>query len=307
MNSKGRCHLEPLSLARIQDNPLLSVAVRDDDVQRCMTNVKQYGVLDPLVLCRTEEGNYTIIAGSCELQALRKMKVSRTDAVVVGELNRSQAHQLSLQLLSLRSSKDSLSEAFLVQKLLQDPRLSQSDVAIMVGRSVSWVSKRALLAERLSTSVQKMVIEKLLPARTAQEIAKLPPETQHSFATRVVSEAMPKSAVEHLVATYNHSDTTAAVKRQILENPRQTLLYCVPKKSSKSDVTEEASQTKHLHNCIRLLLNLTSELESLWTSIPITDHIWLGFLNALQRLSDLSGPNSTFAPGQELKGDYHAN
>ena len=185
LTNKGRCDLEPLSLSRIVDNPLLSVSMRDSDVHHCMRGIKQYGLLNPLVLCRSEEGHYRVVAGSCELEALRKMKIKQTDAVVVGGLSATEMYHLSLHLLSLRTSKDSLAEAFLVQRLLQDSKLSQADVALMVGHSVSWVSKRALLAERLAPSVQSMVMEKLLPARTAQEIAKLPPQAQHSFAVRV--------------------------------------------------------------------------------------------------------------------------
>lgn len=310
VNLNGRCHLEPLSLSRVTDNPLLAVSIRDDDVQHCMRGIEQYGLLDPLVLSRGEDGRYIVVSGSCELQALRKMKVKQTDAVVIAGLNVDQIHQLSLHLLSLRSSKDPLAEALLVQKLLQDGKLSQSDVAMMVGRSVSWVSKRALLAERLDPSVQTMVMDKILSARTAQEIAKLPPQSQHSFATRVVSESMPKSAVEHLVATYNRADTTLAVKRQILESPRQALPYCTPKKQVRPLVTLDQDvmvQNKRLHNCIRLLFKLTSELESLWGEVPIPEAIRNALHQALERLNYLENLEFTFAPGQKQEGEYYAN
>lgn len=310
MASNGRCHLEPLNLARVLDNPLLSVSVRDDEVQHCIRGIEQYGLLHPLVLCRGEEGNFTVIAGSCELQALRKLKAKQTDAIIVSGLSEGKIHELSLRLLSLRTSKDSLAEALLVQKLLQDRSLSQSDVAMMVGRSVSWVSKRALLADRLSPSVQAMVMEKTLPARTAQEIAKLPPESQHSFATRVVAESMPKSAVEHLVATYNRADTTATEKRHILESPRQALPFCAPKRKQTVDENpgpDELARHRHLLGCIRLLFKLTAELETLWAEAPIPKQIEVSFQDALERLICLQTPLPPFALGQITKGEYHAN
>lgn len=305
----GRCRLEPLALERILDNPLLAMSVQETEVQHCLEGIKQYGLLNPLVLSRGNDETYTVIAGSCELQALRRLKIRRTDAVIVSGLAPGQTHQLSLHLLSLRSCKDSLSEAFLVQNLLRNQQLSQSDVAKMVGRSVSWVSKRALLAERLNPSVQKMIMEKIIPARSAQEIAKLPPEVQHAFATRVVSESLPKSAIESLVTAYNRVDTTAAVKRQILESPKQTLPYCLPKRKKTKDPThEQLEQTKRLHSIINLLLKLTSDLEELWTEIPIIpEQMELALQKALERLLYLQKPLHSFAPGQVTKGEHHAN
>lgn len=309
MRPNGRCHLEPLALARIVDNPLLSAALTDRDVQHCFRGIKQYGLLSPLVLHKSDGEHYTVLAGACELQALRKMKIKQTDAVVVAGINDNQAHQLSLHLLSLRSTKDSLTEAFLVQKLLKDPDLSQADVALMVGRSVSWVSKRALLVERLDPTVQALVMDKVLPARTAQEIAKLPLKFQHSFAVKVISESMPKSAVEHLVAAYNRGDTTAAVKRHILESPKQALPYCAPKKETgpkldQSLGSSRLAKEKQLHSYIRLLFKVTNDLEALWAEMTIPEHVRDSFDKALERLCRLQRLESILAPGQALNESY---
>lgn len=326
MHFNGRCHLEPLALARIVDNPLLSISLTDHDVQHCLRGIKQYGLLNPLVLSRSDGEHYTILAGACELQALRKMKAKQTDAVVVSGINDEQMTQLSLHLLSLRSTKDSLTEAFLVQKLLKDPALSQSEVALMVGRSVSWVSRRSLLAERLDPSVQALIMEKVLSARTAQEIAKLPRKSQHSFAVKVISENMPKSAVEHLVAVYNRADTTAAMKQHILENPRQALPSCVSKKKcSEQDpaLVSHLAKEKQLHSLIRLLFKVTNDLEGLWTEVFISEHVRdalgkaLERLHRLQKLKPILAPGQTgldgncidpgnFAPGQK-EGEHYAN
>ncbi|HHY09425.1 MAG TPA: hypothetical protein GX528_02535 [Firmicutes bacterium] len=308
MRPNGRCHLEPLALARIVDNPLLSAALTDRDVQHCFRGIKQYGLLSPLVLHRSDGEHYTVLAGACELQALRKMKIKQTDAVVVAGINDNQAHQLSLHLLSLRSTKDSLTEAFLVQKLLKDPHLSQADVALMVGRSVSWVSKRALLVERLDPTVQALVMDKVLPARTAQEIAKLPLKFQHSFAVKVISESMPKSAVEHLVAAYNRGDTTAAVKRHILESPKQALPYCAAKKAGskpeQSLGSSRLAKEKQLYSYIRLLFKVTNDLEALWAEMTIPEHVRDSFGKALERLCRLQKLESILAPGQALNESY---
>lgn len=311
MVSTGNCRLEPMSLNRILDNPVLKVSIQKSDVQHCLTGIQKYGLLNPIVLNRDQESKYTVVAGACELEALRQLKVKQTDAVIVSGLAPGQVSQLSLHLLSLRSSKDTMTEAFLIQKLLSDKTISQADVAKMAGRSVSWVSKRAMIAERLNFSVQKMVIEKQLSARTAQEIAKLPPNSQYDFATRVIAESLPKSTVERLVATYNHADTTLTVKEQILTSPKDSLVYCLPRSKKMPELNfkqEQLKRKRDLYKCLDVLLRLTTELETLWDDTTlITEPVKASLQEATARLLYLQAPLTLLAPGQTTEGEYYAN
>ncbi len=310
MKGLGNCHLEPLSLVRIQDNPLLDVSLTKNDVQRCVQTFKQYGILRPLVLRRTEDGAYSIINGSCELKALRQLRVGKTDAVVIHGISAHQAHKLSLCLLSLHSSPDALSEAYLVTELLQETSMSQSDVALLVGKSISWVSKRVSLAQRLTDSVRAMVADKLLCTRTAQEIAKLPPKLQSEFATRVVSESLPKSSVERLVTTYNKLETSDSLKKQIVIDPKNAIPHCKkilqPKQAERKGDPSLVIE-KRLLSCLQVLTDVTKELEQIWATVQITTEVYGRLEQVIATLSHLHMPIHSFAPGQTMKGEHHAN
>jgi hypothetical protein len=68
-----------------------------------------------------------------------------------------------------------------------------------------------------------MVRSGLLDPRSAQEVARLPAETQFTFAETAVREGLPKSAIESLVAGFRDESCPDAVKTQILESPREAL------------------------------------------------------------------------------------
>jgi len=93
----------------------------------------------------------------------------------------------------------------------------------MLGKSASWVNKRVSLITRLHPAVQELVTLRRLCPHSAQEIARLPGEIQHTFSTKVVQEGLPKSAVEILVEAYNKEGCPDSFKRQMLEQPRHAL------------------------------------------------------------------------------------
>jgi len=145
------------------------------------------------------------------------------EAVAVPILEEQDSSRLSLLLASLRKSPNALSEGMLVAQLLKAGRYTQSQVGEMLGKSVSWVNKRISLITRLHPAVRELVTLKQLCPHSAQEIARLPEEIQHAFATKVVQEGLPKSAVEVLVETHNKQGCPHSCKEQILEHPRHAL------------------------------------------------------------------------------------
>jgi len=97
------------------------------------------------------------------------------------------------------------------------------EIGGMLGRSASWISNRVALAVRLDNGVREMLARRLLDARSAQEIARLPEGVQHEFADRAVRDGLPKTSIEALVAGYNADGCPDAVKSQIVSDPRAAL------------------------------------------------------------------------------------
>ena len=63
-----------------------------------------------------------------------------------------------------------------LKELLSSGEVNQRELASLLGKSVSWVSKRLSLVQRLSEGVVHLVSARQLCPQTAQEIARLPSE-----------------------------------------------------------------------------------------------------------------------------------
>jgi ParB family chromosome partitioning protein len=209
--------------AHVKDNQVLSLSVNRQDVERCARVIRQYGLLTPPVVGDFPDGTRLVLSGECEFLALREMGVSSVEAVAVPVLEEQDGSRLSLLLSSLRKSPNALSEGLLVVQLLKTGQYTQSQVGELLGKSVSWVNKRVSLITRLHPAVRELVTLRQLCPHSAQEIARLPGEIQHPFATKVVQEGLPKSAVEVLVETYHKKGCPDSFKEQMLEQPRHAL------------------------------------------------------------------------------------
>jgi ParB family chromosome partitioning protein len=268
--------IEEIPVKAIQGNKVLAISVGTRELERCEKAIREYGLIQPLVVRRCEEGHYQVISGECERMVVTRMRQNKIQAVVLECLEQREATRLALLLSSLKQSHNALSEGLLLKELCEDGKHTQTEIALLVGRSISWVNKRLALAERLAVSVVELVRAGQLCSHTAQEIARMPSNVQQPFANKVIRERLPKSAVERLVTTYNRSETPSEMKKAILENPEATLGWLNevekprgPKPQTDSSPTSLSLQK--LRNVLSMLFKLTGEAEGLLAVLPAED------------------------------------
>lgn len=271
-----RSKIEEIPVKAIQGNNVLAISVGSRELERCEKTIRDYGIINPVVVRRCEAGHYHILSGECERMVLARMRQSTTQAIVMEPLDDPEANRLALLLSSLQRSPNALSEGLLLKELCQSGSHTQTEAAFMVGRSVSWVNKRLALAERLAASVVGLVRVGQLCPHTAQEIARMPTDVQQTFANKVITERLAKSVVERLVSTYNNSGTPHEVRKSILENPQATLSWLAGAEKSRSSKTKEATEPKavslqRLRNALVMLLRLIGEAEGILAALAAQD------------------------------------
>jgi len=217
-------HITRVETACVQDNQVLALSVNRQDIERCTKVIRQYGLLTPPVVGSFADGTRLLLSGECEFLALREIGIKSVDAVTVPITEENEGDKLSLLLSSLKKSPNALSEGLLIIQMLKTGSYTQSQLGELLGKSVSWVNKRISLVTRLHPAVRDLVTQRQLCPHSAQEIARLPEEVQHAFSVKAIREGLSKSSVEALVAAFNAPNCPDAIKEQIVESPRQTLL-----------------------------------------------------------------------------------
>jgi ParB-like chromosome segregation protein Spo0J len=262
--------VKEVDISAIPKNRMLSLSITQTQKVLCEQSIRQYGLLTPIVLLENPSGELLTLAGENELEILKEMKIAKADVLVTKLQDRNDIGKVILLLHSLQKGLNPLSEGLILRELMQSSGYNQQELATSLYKSKSWLSKRLSLAEQLSEKVADMVLAKQLCCASAQEIARLPREVQHCFATKVHTEAIPKSSVERLIAAYNSKATPKALKQEIINNPVQaaeTLGIIKVKKAVKTN----QELTVRFDAAIRLLLRLVNETEAYLAAMTVKE------------------------------------
>lgn len=148
-------------------------------------SIQRYGQMSPVVCVKAGNG-YELIDGFKRLRVFRRLNRSVLQAKTMDISTRAcKAAIIQLNSRGLRSINE-MEEALVLHSLHREDRLTQIEIAALVGRHKSWVSRRISLIERLSEEVQEDIRLGLISVVAGRELAKLPRGNQKAAAAAVL-------------------------------------------------------------------------------------------------------------------------
>ncbi len=147
-------------------------------------SIRKYGQISPVV-CVKGEGGYELIDGFKRLRACRRLNQTALKVKTM-EVGGRVCKAAIIQLNWWGRSINEMEEALVVQSLHREDGLRQVEIAALLGRDKSWVSRRILLMERLSEEVQEDIRLGLISVITGRELAKLPRGNQREAADAIL-------------------------------------------------------------------------------------------------------------------------
>ena len=168
-------------------------------------SIRQYGVLQPLLVAPGKDGTYILIAGERRLRA-SIMAGLGTVPVIVSEYTTQQIAEIALIENLQRKDLHYLEEAEGCEKLVNTFHLTQESMAIRVGKKQSTIANKLRLL-RLPVSVRNKLHDSKLTERHARVLLKLEnEETQKAVLQKV------------LKGNLNVRQTEALVEKTLKEN-----------------------------------------------------------------------------------------
>lgn len=160
-------------------------------------SMKKYGQLTPVV-CAKVEGGYELVDGFKRLRACRHIGKETLKARILDATDR--VLKAAVIQLNRGSSISELEEAMVLSSLYREDGLTQTEIAVLLGRHKSWVSRRISLAERLSEDVREDIRLGLLPASMGRELAMLPRGNQKEAANSIIKHRLSTREAHKLIA-----------------------------------------------------------------------------------------------------------
>ncbi len=169
----------------------------EDSLLELADSIKQYGVLQPL-LVRKRKDYYEIIAGERRWRAAKLAGIKEIP-VIIKDYSEQEVVEIALIENIQRENLNPIEEAMAFKKLLTEFHLKQDEVAERVSKSRTAVTNSMRLL-KLNEKVQQMIIDDMISTGHARALLAIDDlEQQHLLAVKIFDEKLSVRETEKLI------------------------------------------------------------------------------------------------------------
>lgn len=175
-------------------------------------SVKEFGLLQPIVVREMPDGRYQLIMGERRWRASQRAGLEAVPAIVRETDDQDLLRDALLENIH-RVQLNPLEEAAAYQQLLEEFDVTQAELAARIGRSRPAITNSIRLLQ-LPTAVQRRVAAGVLSAGHARALLGLDAgaPAQDDLAARIVAEGLSVRATEEIVTLANRDSGDATPK-----------------------------------------------------------------------------------------------
>lgn len=184
-------------------------------------SLKDYGQVSPIITCQLE-GQTVLVDGFKRLHAARSLKGFTHLTARTLEIDEQTAKAALFNLNRIVGRPVELEEAWIIYALVREDGLQQIEVARMLGRHKSWVSRRLALIERLCDEARESLRLGLMTPTQARHLTRLPRGNQKAVMATATNAALTSRELSDVVDLLTASSTTEQ-QDFVLTKPREAL------------------------------------------------------------------------------------
>jgi ParB family transcriptional regulator, chromosome partitioning protein len=194
--------LAQIPLDRISANPYQPrKAFSERSIEELARSVREHGIVQPVVVSRTTENRYRLIAGERRFRAAQRAGLDSVPALIKDLQQESEALQLALIENIQREDLNPIEEANAYHQLHDDFGLTQEEISHRVGKERSTIANFLRLL-RLPEAVKEMLAAGQLSMGHARALLSLEsPKKQEQLADRIVKNSLNVRQAEMLASS----------------------------------------------------------------------------------------------------------
>ena len=193
----------------------------EDALQELADSIKQFGVIEPLVVVK-REGYYELIAGERRWRAARLAGLKEVP-VVIKDYDDQQIVEIALIENIQREDLNPIEEAHAYERLIQEFNLTQDEVAERVSKSRTTVTN-ALRLLKLTEKVQQMLIDDMLSTGHVRALITIAdPQLQYETAMYIFDKKLSVRETESYVKKLLNKKPKEKTSEK--EDPELSFLY----------------------------------------------------------------------------------
>ena len=171
---------------------------KDEELEELALSIRDYGVLQPILVRKTGMGKYSIIAGERRFRAAGMAGLSEIPAII-RDLEAEEAALIALVENVQREDLNYIEEARAYRKLMEEFHLTQNEIARKVGKQQSTISNKIRILT-LPEDIQELLVNNKLTERHARAVLRISDENdRRKIITKIVKNNLNVKQSEKLI------------------------------------------------------------------------------------------------------------
>lgn len=188
---------------------------KKDELEELSHSIKKEGLIQPILVRETKDGQYQIIAGERRWQASKLAGIKKVP-IQVKNVDDDKALELALIENIQRSDLNPIEEAYGYRRLMERRKMTQADIAQAVSKGRSTIANALRLLD-LPEEAQQLLFEDKITAGHARAILSVPTkEARESLTNKIIENKLNVRETESIARLLSNKADKNASKREPL-------------------------------------------------------------------------------------------
>ena len=185
-------------------------AFNEETLKKLEQSIKKYGIVQPVIVRKKDNGNYELIAGERRLRAAKNAQLEKIPVVIKEYDNRESAEIALIENLQ-REDLNPIEEGKAYESIIKKYDLTQEEMSQIAGKSRSYITNTLRLLT-FPDAIQKLLqSKKLTTGQTRPLLALKTVAEQLKLAKKIVEEGLSARQVEKMLG----EKTTPKPKKEV--------------------------------------------------------------------------------------------
>ncbi len=228
-------------------------------------SIKEFGVLQPLILKKDTDGKYLLIAGERRLRAAAMAGLDKVPAVIK-EASEEETSLIALVENIQRENLGYIEEARAYKNIMEKYGMSQMALSEKLGKNQSTISNKIRILS-LPDEIQDMLVKNQLTERHARALLKIENDNlRHTIVSKVVKHGLNVKQTEKLVDDYlEQKERQDREKNKIRHISYKLYLNTLKRTFNDMELEEKGATFKQedLGNNLRIVITIPKEIQGM--------------------------------------------
>lgn len=238
-----------IKISQITPNPFQPRTFFDEEaLQELSESIKEHGLIQPIVVIKKAENEYTLVAGERRLRATKILGDDEIKAIILN-IDKKNLHQLALIENIQRENLNPLELANSLKELISEHKITQEELANLVKKSRSWVANTLRLLN-LDEKTKELIKSGKISSGHAKVLVGLDKKDEKMLADSIVGQKLSVRETEELAQKIKKPQSKTELEKKImgLKDCFKSLGICAS--SNKNKLTLSFENSKEIENLI---------------------------------------------------------